>query len=241
MALIGGCEVSSPPVESLDAEADAGGAPSRNHPAFRDRSICRLPESGGDCGPGRPSHWYNPVQRRCQESSIGSCEANDNQFPSLEMCEAACGPQGDVSCDLITCPSGSCLYFRGVAMCLEACIPFSFSEDGGVASDRCEGHQVCECVPSCPTCTDCARRCVPRWWGGPALGMAARCEALACPTGTECRYARLSGALGDRGPSAFCLVPCPEEGGACPAGQTCGDVATCQDCSGTERRCVPTP
>ena len=58
-------------------------------------SLCRLPVDPGPCLAYAPSFWFDASTGVCLPFTYGGCEGNDNRFPTLEACYAACGGQGD--------------------------------------------------------------------------------------------------------------------------------------------------
>lgn len=52
--------------------------------------LCRQPKKVGSCRAAFTRFYYDPVSQSCKTFIYGGCEANDNNFHSLEDCKAAC-------------------------------------------------------------------------------------------------------------------------------------------------------
>ena len=53
--------------------------------------ICTLPSDPGNCFAALQNYYFNSETGQCETFLYGSCGGNDNNFESLEECEAACG------------------------------------------------------------------------------------------------------------------------------------------------------
>ncbi|XP_037124185.1 kunitz-type protease inhibitor 2 [Syngnathus acus] len=78
----------SPPVRRL-AEA--------SEPSKNTTIACHQPMKVGSCRAAFPQFYYDIVNQTCRSFTYGGCEANGNNFDSLEDCEATCnGVTGSV-------------------------------------------------------------------------------------------------------------------------------------------------
>lgn len=87
---------------------------------------CLLPPRSGDCGPGQyeSRHYWNPSKNRCAHFIYTGCNGNENNFESLERCQA--------ECNICTQPTvrGSCkghLLRYSYDRKSNSCITFSYS------------------------------------------------------------------------------------------------------------------
>ncbi len=78
------CEANAAGVDALHA-GECDGPP----------DICLLPIEVGPCEAAMPRWAFDPEQERCVGFVYGGCQGNENNFETLEACQAACGaPQG---------------------------------------------------------------------------------------------------------------------------------------------------
>lgn len=52
--------------------------------------ICDLPKKVGPYRAGKPRYYYNSQQNNCVFFLYGGCRGNQNNFRTIEGCEAAC-------------------------------------------------------------------------------------------------------------------------------------------------------
>ncbi|MFO7177432.1 MAG: BPTI/Kunitz domain-containing protein [Pseudomonadota bacterium] len=96
-------------------------------------AACSLPIEVGPCDGAFPRFAFSEAEGRCVPFSYGGCEGNENNFESLEDCEAACG--GTLS----QCPERS---------------------PAGEACDESEADLVCTYNEEDCLCTILSSRCV---------------------------------------------------------------------------------
>eukprot|EP00095_Tigriopus_kingsejongensis_P007431 snap_masked-scaffold443_size169656-processed-gene-0.6 protein:Tk07431 transcript:snap_masked-scaffold443_size169656-processed-gene-0.6-mRNA-1 annotation:"PREDICTED: papilin-like" len=53
-------------------------------------AICSQPKKVGPCRAGMPRFHFNSQTKACEMFDFGGCDANENNFESLELCEAMC-------------------------------------------------------------------------------------------------------------------------------------------------------
>ena len=54
------------------------------------QEFCLLEKDHGPCYANLPRYAYDKKQERCVEFSFGGCGGNQNNFETIEECEAAC-------------------------------------------------------------------------------------------------------------------------------------------------------
>ncbi|XP_076464212.1 papilin-like isoform X2 [Babylonia areolata] len=57
----------------------------------KQNEICSLPAQTGLCRAYIPSFFFNSTSGQCQSFVYGGCGGNQNRFPSVQACQAACG------------------------------------------------------------------------------------------------------------------------------------------------------
>lgn len=62
-------------------------------------AICALPQVVGDCDAAITRYFYNTKTVACEEFTYGGCGGNENNFATLEECEAACGSESFDECE----------------------------------------------------------------------------------------------------------------------------------------------
>lgn len=67
--------------------------------------LCALPLESGPCDGAATRYGYSPEAGACVEFIWGLCEGNDNNFATIEKCNAACAGRADL-CRM--CPNGDC-------------------------------------------------------------------------------------------------------------------------------------
>jgi len=75
-------------VVSLSGRSAFGHDITRANPT---NNICSKPMDAGMCMAIQPRFFYNPQTRHCEEFIYGGCGGNENNFPTMEECVAACG------------------------------------------------------------------------------------------------------------------------------------------------------
>ncbi|KAM9811603.1 kunitz-type protease inhibitor 2 [Syngnathus typhle] len=109
MGCIGGCQLESssqfevvgvkqPPIA---VPLDGNSPPVRNErlaePSTNTTIACHQPMKVGSCRAAFPKFYYDIANQTCRSFTYGGCEANGNNFDSLEDCEATCnGVTGSV-------------------------------------------------------------------------------------------------------------------------------------------------
>ena len=58
--------------------------------AVPDNKICELQAVIGSCTGYIPRYYYDVNQGECEKFIFGGCESNQNNFQTLEKCEATC-------------------------------------------------------------------------------------------------------------------------------------------------------
>ncbi|CDW61093.1 Kunitz BPTI domain containing protein, partial [Trichuris trichiura] len=61
---------------------------------LQEENPCKLPADPGPCRGKHSQYYYDWDSQQCAEFTYGGCEGNDNNFDSIEECEAAC-PGGE--------------------------------------------------------------------------------------------------------------------------------------------------
>ena len=52
--------------------------------------ICQLPPERGPCLAYMPRYYFDPAVGECKEFIYGGCLGNENNFETIEACEAKC-------------------------------------------------------------------------------------------------------------------------------------------------------
>ena len=52
--------------------------------------ICQLPPEKGPCKAGIPRYYFDPAVGECKVFLYGGCQGNENNFKTIEACEAKC-------------------------------------------------------------------------------------------------------------------------------------------------------
>ncbi|KFD45427.1 hypothetical protein M514_13698 [Trichuris suis] len=86
----GGCEGNENSFETLkDCEARCVKQKKRK----REESPCKLPADIGPCKMSIVRYYYNNGSKKCEQFTYGGCHGNENNFESMEKCEATCPGQ----------------------------------------------------------------------------------------------------------------------------------------------------
>jgi hypothetical protein len=95
-----GCERIIPPCVPPDAprcfagecQSGAGGTTVIDGGPAEPEPDCTSDFDIGDCDAAIPAYWHDPQTGACVPVVYGGCGGNDNRYPSLEACQAACAP-----------------------------------------------------------------------------------------------------------------------------------------------------
>ncbi len=53
-------------------------------------NVCNLPKVIGPCRGLFQRYYYNTVSKKCEQFNYGGCQANLNNFETIEACKSAC-------------------------------------------------------------------------------------------------------------------------------------------------------
>lgn len=111
-------------------------------------SICGLPAEVGPCEGIFPRFYYDVCLGQCESFVYGGCGGNANNFLTLEDCNAACPPTGDVCflpSDVGPCDGVCPRFFFNT--CTGQCELFNYGCCGGNENNF---ETLDECVAACP-------------------------------------------------------------------------------------------
>ncbi len=149
--------------EAGSAGAPAGAAGASGRPSGLPRERCTLPLDPGPCEAAIPRYYFEEGGR-CLEFMYGGCEGNENNFATLEECDAECQRYADV-----------CYSCEADGVCGEALSDCSNCPPDRLAQgDACvEQGLHCYFLPACGA-TDCI--CT----AGPSGTLTWECSTNAC-------------------------------------------------------------
>jgi hypothetical protein len=226
----------------------AGGA------AGEPSAICSLPAVAGDCDGAIPRFFHNSDTGFCETFVYGGCGGNENNFETLEECEAECGSQPLDACnansECVVTPIGCCGTCEPST--LESWIALNAASVSAYReSQMCDlvGCPAVYCPPPPPT------EATSTYFT--AICEAGRCKALdlrttpvtACDEPSDCSLrhgVRCCEACGDTpddvvavsDEAALLELVCPSEPAACPPCVPVEPEGFASDC--VEGRCVVT-
>ncbi|VDO01728.1 unnamed protein product, partial [Rodentolepis nana] len=159
----GGCQGNSNNFETREAcEAKCSVSPSRNDVlpissgGLSSNAICNLPQDTGPCRAQLPRWAFDASKGQCVQFNYGGCRGNENNFETIQECEAACGGSGTMDTSQCHLPleTGKCRgYFKkwGFDASSGQCIQFIYGGCGG-NSNNFETKEACEqqCRASIP-------------------------------------------------------------------------------------------
>ena len=74
--------------EKTESSLERGAEPAE-HDGYAD--TCSLPPLPGPCTTASIQRWhYHPPSSSCRQFTYGGCQGNQNNFPTVMECEAAC-------------------------------------------------------------------------------------------------------------------------------------------------------